>query len=150
LLRRTKNGDPRQVKLHPTLLEALREQVRALGPGHDDRLLFEVETRWGIPQLVRRLQKRAGLQHYRPHVIGRHAFASRLLNAGESTITVKDAGGWKNTRMIDEYYGHLAQSRTDQVVAGIDASRLENSHPNHTQSERKEQEAPENFRKNVA
>ena len=73
LLRRTKNGDPRQVKLHPTLLEAVWEQVTVLWPGPDDRLLFEIETRRGHRTIV-------------SHVIGHHAFASRLLNAGGSTI----------------------------------------------------------------
>lgn len=127
ILRHVKGGKARQVALTPELIEALRAQIEALYKRHQeahgcdapaDALVFEVETRWGIPQIMRRTQKRAGLPRYRPHQVGRHAFATRLLNAGESTVTVRDAGGWESTRMIDEYYGHLAQSRTDGVVAG--------------------------------
>ncbi len=123
ILRHVKGGKARQVKLTPELIEALRAQVAILhqqcgGHAAPDTLVFEVKTRWGIPQIMRRTQKRAGLPRYRPHQVGRHAFATRLLNAGESTVTVRDAGGWDSTRMIDEYYGHLAQERTDGVVAG--------------------------------
>jgi hypothetical protein len=75
-----------------------------------------VKTRWGIPQLMRRLQDRAKLAHWKPHAIGRRAAASRLLNTGKSTIVVRDAIGWDSTRMIDEYYGHLAQSHVDEIM----------------------------------
>jgi len=120
MLRRTKNGEPRQVALTPELIEALRTQVAALGDAPVDTLVFECKTRWGIPQLVKRARKRAGLDDYRPHQVGRHAFATRLLNAGASTAAVKQAGGWKSeSRAFDEYYGHLAQEVTDRAVAGM-------------------------------
>jgi integrase len=133
MLRRTKNGNPRQVALTPDLIDALRAQITSLsvrGLVSPDTLVFECETRWGIPQLVKRARERAGLQHYRPHQIGRHAFATRLLDAGESTTLVKDAGGWSDTRMIDDYYGHLAQERTDRVVAGAVLKTHTQSSPN--------------------
>lgn len=121
VLRKTKNGKPRRVKLTPETVEALRAQVAKLhemhrGEAPAETLVFEVKTRWGIPQLMRRLQDRAKLAHWKPHAIGRHAAASRLLNAGKSTIVVRDAIGWDSTRMIDEYYGHLAQSHVDEVM----------------------------------
>jgi site-specific recombinase XerD len=86
-------------------------------------LVFECETRWGVPQLIKRARKRAGLEHYRPHQVGRHAFATRLLNAGASTSAVKQAGGWKSeSRAFDEYYGHLAREVTDRTVAAMKLS----------------------------
>ena len=124
MLRRTKNGEPRQVALTPGLIEALRAQVAALGDAADDTLVFECKTRWGIPQLIKRARNRAGLdEKYRPHQVGRHAFATRLLNAGASTAAVKQAGGWKSeSRAFDEYYGHLAQEVTDRAVASMKLS----------------------------
>jgi site-specific recombinase XerD len=65
---------------------------------------------------MRRLQKRARLPHCRPHQLGRHAAATRLLNNGNSTVAVGDAIGSDSTRMIDQYYGHLARSHVDEVV----------------------------------
>lgn len=120
-LRETKTNTIRQVKLTPETVEALRAQVAKLHELHDgeakpETLVFEIETRWGIPQLMKRLQKRAGLPRWKPHAIGRHAAATRLLNDGKSTIEVRDAIGWGSTRMIDEYYGHLAQSHVDRVM----------------------------------
>lgn len=129
---RVKGNKMRQVALTPELVEALRAQVAKLHEAHGgeappETLVFECATRWGIPQIMRRTQKRAHLPRYRPHQIGRHAFATRLLNAGENTMTVRDAGGWDSTRMIDQFYGHLAKSRTDGVVAS--QSLTPNKHP---------------------
>jgi integrase len=120
-LRKTKNGKPRQVKLTPETVEALRAQIAKLNEMHGgeappNTLVFEIETRWGIPQLMRRLQDRAKLARWKPHAVGRHAAASRLLSDGKSTIVVRDAIGWDTTRMIDEYYGHLSQKHVDSVM----------------------------------
>ena len=155
MLRKTKNGDPRQVALAPAVIEVLTAQVNKLheqagGKAPDNTLVFECETRWGIPQLVKRAQDRAGLDRRRPHEIGRHAFAKRILDAGESTLTVKDAGGWKTLRMVDEYYGHLAKERTDKVVAGIDTKAFQEHTPNLHHSAEDGATTPDKQRKNVA
>jgi integrase len=122
-LRKTKNGKPRQVALAPDLIAAMQDQLAALDRGHGgkapaDTLVFECETRWGIPQIVKRAQKRAGLPRHRPHEIGRHAFATRLLHDGASLMDVQKAGGWEKAQMVTEYYGHLAQEHVDKVVSG--------------------------------
>jgi site-specific recombinase XerC len=58
----------RQVKLTPETIEALGAQVAKLHESHQrahgcdappETLVFEVTTRWGISQLMKRLQKRA-------------------------------------------------------------------------------------------
>jgi integrase len=127
-----------------------RVHKSAAGKAPDSTLIFECETRWGIPQLFKRAQKRAGLDRRRPHEIGRHAFAKRILEAGESTLTVKDAGGWKTLRMVDEYYGHLARERTDQVVAGIDTRALQQSTPKSHPDQNASPAITDKQRKNVA
>jgi integrase len=120
-----KGNKVRQVKLTAETIEALRTQVAKLHEQHraahgcdapPETLVFEVKTRWGIPQLVGRLQTRAKLPRWRPHAVGRHAAASRLLRNGRSTVEVRDGIGWDSVRMIDQYYGHLAQSHVDSMM----------------------------------
>lgn len=120
LLRKTKGKDdnPRQVALAPELVDALRAYIATLpadAPG--DLLLFQCKSRFGLPQMVARVRKRAGLPHYRPHAIGRHAFATRLLHDGKSLLDVQKAGGWESAQMVTETYGHLAQEHVDRVVS---------------------------------
>lgn len=100
----------RKVALTPELVEALRPIV-----GNDP--VFGFETRWGMPQMITRLLERAGLPDYRPHEIGRHAFCSRMLRSGHSTFEVAKAVGHKDTRMVEKFYGHLAQSHLDTIVS---------------------------------
>ena len=119
LLRKTKGKDdkPRQVALAPALVEALRAYIATLGDAPGDQLLFKWESRFGLPQMVRRTQKRAGLPHYRPHQIGRHAFATRLLHEGASLLDVQKAGGWDSAQMVTDTYGHLSAEHVDKIVA---------------------------------
>jgi integrase len=121
LLRKTKgkNDNPRQVALAPALVDALRAYIATLPaetPG--DALLFQFKSRFGLPQMIGRVRKRAGLPHYRPHAIGRHAFATRLLHDGASLLDVQKAGGWESAQMVTQIYGHLAQEHVDRIVAG--------------------------------
>lgn len=120
LLRKTKGKDdkPRQVALAPQLVDALRAYIATLGDAPGDTLLFKWETRFGLPQMVARVRKRAGLPHYRPHQIGRHAFATRLLHEGASLLDVQIAGGWDDAKMVATTYGHLSQGHVDRIVAG--------------------------------
>lgn len=119
LLRKTKGRDdkPRQVALAPELAASLRVYIATLGDVPGDTLLFQFKTRWGLPQLIKRARKRAGLPHYRPHQIGRHAFATRLLHDGSSLLDVQKAGGWDSAQMVTQTYGHLAREHVDGIVS---------------------------------
>jgi integrase len=136
LLRKTKNGKPRQIMMPPVLVAAISALVktrRQQGASGDD-FLFGFTTRWGMPQMIRRTRKRAGLPHYRPHEIGRHAFATRLHN-GASLLDVQKAGGWDSARMVSEHYAHLSQEHVDKIVSGVNTDRLENRPPAATRDE---------------
>jgi integrase len=118
---RDKRGKTRTVQMHPELLAAMHRLVlerRQEGAGDDD-LLFRFSTRWGIPQMVARARARAGLPYHRPHEIGRHAFAARLLEHGATTFEVSQAGGWDKPRMVEEVYGHLARTHIDRIVSQV-------------------------------
>ncbi len=118
LLPKTKNGEPRRVKLAGVVLDALV----AMGKQESGRV-FSYSSRHSLIQMVRRACKRAGLPYLSPHEIGRHGFAARLLAAGHSLKMVQEAGGWKTIRIVAETYGHLERSQVDDAVAGA-ASQL--------------------------
>jgi integrase len=135
LFRSTKGKDdnPRQVAMPAMLVEAMRAHIGQLNLGHREEhgsdapgetLLFAFATRWGLPQMIGRVRRRAGLKHYRPHAIGRHAFATRLLHDGASLADVQKAGGWKKAQMVTDYYGHLSQEHVDKVVSEVDTTAL--------------------------
>jgi site-specific recombinase XerD len=94
----------------------MRRYLDKLGDVPGDTLLFPFKSRWGLAQMVRRARKRAGLPYYRPHAIGRHAFATRLLSGGASLLDVQKAGGWKSARMVSDVYAHLAKEHVDGIV----------------------------------
>lgn len=148
--RKTKNGKPRQVAIHPALAKALRDRLAEMEGQPADARLFEFETRWGLPQMVARARRRAGLPHYRPHQIGRHAFATRLLHDGASLLDVQQAGGWDTQRMVSEYYGHLAQEHVDKIVTQSAAGSFQESTPKLHHDDKSDIESTGNKGENAA
>lgn len=115
----TKTG-PQSIALHPDLHNAL---LAIWTPASSGRV-FGYTTRWGISQMLERRQKQAGLPRLAPHKIGRHTFASRILNAGGSVKDVQIAGRWKSSQLVMETYGHLEQSRVDEIVTKAPLERF--------------------------
>jgi len=133
VLRDRKNDEPLTVAMAPMLLEAMRAHVDKLHARHRERYgedapgdtsVFGFKTRWAFPHMVARVRKRAGLPHYRPHAIGRHAFARRFLAEGRTLQELKEAGGWKRATVPDEVYGHLEKNRVQKMVADVDTKAL--------------------------
>jgi len=58
------------------------------------------------------------------HRIGRHAFAERWLADGGTIKDLKEAGRWKDLRVVDKRYGHLEQSRINNEVKDKAAALL--------------------------
>jgi integrase len=63
--------------------------------------------------------KRAGLPHTTSHDL-RHTYASWLLPAGESLVTVASRLGHRNANMIIRTYGHLVPCTEDRTRRAID------------------------------
>jgi len=118
VLSKTKNGDPRRVKLADVVIDALI----AMSPKPSGRI-FGYSSRYSLIQMVKRACKRAGLDYLSPHEIGRHGFAARLLAAGHNLKMVQEAGGWKTIRIVAETYGHLERSKVDDAISDA-GSRL--------------------------
>lgn len=119
---KTKNSQPRKVSMAPILWDAMRELCE--GQRRDARV-FGFKTRYGPPQLLKRLQMRAGVDtKYRPHDVGRHSFGARLANSGMSRGELKKAGNWLSDAAVARYE-HIAQDRVSLAVAAVDTSKLE-------------------------
>ncbi len=110
---KTKNGDPRMIPLPPVVVAAVANIMPGDGP------VFGFKSRFGVNQALKRAAKRANLPHMPSHKIGRHTFAKRILEAGHSIKTLKEAGGWKSIKIVDETYGHLEQSHVHQIMLDV-------------------------------
>lgn len=77
---------------------------------------FGFDTTQGVGRALRRATDAAGLPYRDGHELGRHAFAARWLKAGNSLKDLKEAGGWKTLKVVDEIYGHLEHSRLHDTM----------------------------------
>lgn len=109
-LQETKNGEARVVKLAQPIFRALSELERS-------EPVFGYRSRSGAYPHIKIAIARAGVEEYKPHQFGRHAFARRLLSQGKTLKDVQEAGGWKSYRMVAETYGHMEKKSTDKIVA---------------------------------
>lgn len=119
LLRKTKNGQPRQVTLPPVARDAVELALRKPSPRNRSGRVFGFATRWSVNTAIKRACAKAGVAYLSSHKIGRHAFAARLLAQGTSLKLVQEAGGWLSIKMVADNYGHLEQSHVAATVANV-------------------------------
>lgn len=105
LLRLTKNGDPRVATIPPALLARLSSLPDRDGP------VFRYVSRQSFQTPWANAEKRAAIEHIKPHDAGRRLFASEMVQAGVDPVTVAKAGGWKSVRMVVEVYAQPADTR---------------------------------------
>lgn len=118
-LQETKNGETRVVKLAEPVFQALSKLERS-------EPVFGYRSRSGAYPHIKLAIARAGVEEYKPHEFGRHAFARRLLSQGKTLKEVQEAGGWKSYRMVADVYGHMEKKNTDNIIenSGDDFMRL--------------------------
>lgn len=123
----TKTGDPIQVRLSGPVIEALKDMQRELqdqdakrkAKGKEPlarRWLFGTANRSNVYRSLKTACTAAGSERYGSHALGRHAFATRILNDGKSLKHLKEAGRWKTIKMPAQRYGHLERSEVDESV----------------------------------
>jgi integrase len=115
-LGKTKNGTPVMVRLHPRVTELMLQM-----PGWQtrERLFGYKEGTPGVNRInldIRKACKRAGVDYFSTHALGRHRFAHRMLDAGYSLQHVKDSGGWKTLKVLSDRYGHRAHTEYTETV----------------------------------
>lgn len=104
LLRKTKNGDPRIVRLPSPLLVRLANLPERSGKVFGYKSRQSIQTPWA------NAEKRASIDHIPPHDAGRRLFATSMIQAGIDPVTVAKAGGWKSVRMVVEVYAQPADT----------------------------------------
>jgi len=112
ILRRTKNGNMRTVRLPPPLLA----ELAAVPPEERHGRLFGWATRWAVYEPLREACEKAGVEYLPPHQQGRHTFATWMRTyAGLDLIGLKEAGGWENLASV-ERYAHVVPNESAKAV----------------------------------
>jgi len=117
LVEKTKNGKPRSLPIEPDLRELLAElSIGATGK------VFGYSHRDSVNNAVKDECARLGLDYYSSHKFGRHAIATRMLNAGHTCKEVADAVGWtgaSGVALVAGTYGHLEKSKVQQSMLDV-------------------------------
>ncbi len=115
LLQITKSGRGRKVVLHDIVVRAFAALPRGRGA------IFGFSSRFSVNTALKRLCARAGIEYFSSHQVGRHAFAARLIKAGESMRVIQQAGGWSSLQMLDRHYGHLETKQYQDAMRNAPA-----------------------------
>lgn len=125
LLADTKTGVPRWTQLPPFVNAVLAQ----LPHDQPDAPLFGYASRWSLNRILTRAVRRANrmlvedgklplVKNYSPHKLGRHLFAKRFLEDGNSLKALMDAGGWTSVKAV-AVYAHIEKKLIDNAVAGV-------------------------------
>jgi len=114
---RTKSGDLMQVELAEPVWQAIEMYPWRRGPG---LFVYTYEARRAAMRALERACERAGVEHFGMHTVGRHTFATRLLDQGYSVKHTSRAGGWANEKMVLRRYGHLERSEIGETTQNVE------------------------------
>ena len=109
---RDKNGEPHQVHLIPELVVMLANLPRT---GNTARKVFGYASRHSVYGVLKKMAQDAGYRYVPPHQVGRHSFATELLDRGYSVPDVMKWGNWKSAKMVMEIYGHSKKGRAAAI-----------------------------------
>ena len=107
---KTKNSIPRQIPILDNLMVILDENRRDVGRIIDVPLGY-------MAQRMKHYLRKAGLGHVRPHDL-RHTFASHLVMAGRSLLTVGELLG-HTSYAATMIYSHLSKEHLVEAIKGI-------------------------------
>ena len=121
VIKDTKTGTTRRVKVTGANLETLRQHLGQRGPadryilgGGPDPLRPQVLTdRFTKLRKTAGIRPKAGVTLYSL----RHAWATALLSAGVPVHTVAHLGGWKTPALVLSTYGHAVPADDDRAAA---------------------------------
>ena len=110
---RDKNGDPHVVHLTAELVAMLSDLLSR--GGRNKGKVFGYSSRYSVYSILRRMAAKAGYEYVPPHQMGRHSFATELLDAGLSVPDVMKLGNWKSSQLVLEIYAHSKKQRRDAI-----------------------------------
>lgn len=101
-------------------LANLRPRIpRGWESGRKNLRVFGYAHRFGPLKAWHRACTEAGIEHIMPHAAGRHGFGQEMkVRQGVDSKAVAAAGGWSDTKMVDERYTH-AEDVTGKINGAI-------------------------------
>lgn len=114
VLTHTKNDDPR-VTVLPPFVKAVIDLLPRDDP---NAALFGYASRFSLTRIIKRAAKRAKVEYFSPHKVGRHLFAARFLGDRHSLKALMDAGGWRSLSAV-MVYSHLEKRVVEDAVVGV-------------------------------
>lgn len=127
---RTKNGEPRMIKMHPLVFAAVEALwktrkrpvaghvfLNRLGKPYGDTRDYKLPGGNPLRKAHETACKRAGIEGFRIHD-WRHHWASWAVMNGVDLLTIKKLGGWKSLRMV-ERYAALSTEHMDAAILKI-------------------------------
>jgi integrase len=113
-VRDTKVGQEIVLRLASPVIEALGRY-----PWRLEKYVFKFSSKARVYKALKVACARAGVPYHVPKDVGRHSFATALLDEGRSLMEVKEAGRWKTIQMPALHYGHLEHRRVDDDARAI-------------------------------
>ena len=116
IIPRTKNGDGRAVHLPPQVvaeIAAIPMEERLL----HGRRVFQYQHRSSPDDPLKNAAKRAGLKYLSPHKLGRHTFATWMIQDNDLK-TVQVAGGWRSISAASRYM-HVTPAQAAQAANNL-------------------------------
>ncbi len=83
--------------------------------GNNARKVFGYASRHSVYGVLKKMAKDAGYKYVPPHQVGRHSFATALLDAGYTVADVMKLGNWKSAKMVLEIYAHSKKGRAEAI-----------------------------------
>ena len=121
----TKTGEPVMMPLSEPVIEA----IKAIPNWRQQKWLFGTGLKRNVARDIDKACDKAGVRRFGTHAIGRHAFATRVLEAGKSVKFLMSAGRWKTAKMPMQRYGHLEQSEVQAEVNEMASEWREKAKP---------------------
>jgi integrase len=113
-IRDTKVDQDIVLRLAQPVIEALNRY-----PWRLEKYVFRFSSKSRVYKALRAACARAGAPYHVPKDVGRHSFATGLLNEGRTLMDVKEAGRWKIIQMPALHYGHLEHRRVDEDARSL-------------------------------
>lgn len=113
---KSKEGHPIMIELAEPVMRAIESYDWKKGPW-----LFQCPytSRRTFARAIESACKKAKQPYFAPHAIGRHSFATRMLELGYSTKHVARMGGWADEKMVSRRYGYLAHDEMNGTVRTV-------------------------------
>ncbi len=118
VIRESKSGEPRRVRLSAAVLEECRGRVGRLCPFQD------------ACSFNKRVRQLSGITRFRSHLC-RHTYATEWRAAGGSLAGLQAVLGHHDVR-VTELYGTITEDLVDREVAALERHRLKNGTKNGT------------------